>query len=191
MAAAQHPTPVQRYSHREPADDAVRGRISPTLRPIRRVRFAGAAIAALGCVLAASGCGTSTSNVSPVVQPTQVTGHPTPASGSGPVVLRDASNRTTVHVPVGSQVELVLSSSYWQVAGSSAPSLLTQDAPTHALPRPSTCPGLAGLGCSPEETLFTAKAAGTAVITASRTSCGEAMKCAPDQEKFSVTVDIG
>jgi hypothetical protein len=132
---------------------------------------------AFGCALLASACGAN--------QPSIL------ATGGWPVVLRDGASRTIVHVRVGNKVELILASDYWNVAGSSAPTLLAQDDPTRPMPRPSTCPSIAGLGCTPEETLFTAKAPGTAVITATRTSCGEALKCASDQEDFAVTVIIG
>lgn len=135
-------------------------------------RIAPIAVSVLGCALLTSACGSD-------------------ATAGDPVVLRDAANHTTVHVAAGRKVELLLSSGYWYVEGSSARSVLTQDGGSHVLARPTDCPDIPGLGCTPEETLFTALAPGTAVITASRRSCGEARRCPGDQASFSVTVVVG
>ena len=106
-------------------------------------------------------------------------------------VIRDNANGTTVPVAVGGGVELVLSSSYWDVAGSSAPRVLRQDGPATPMPRPSSCPAnIPGLGCIPIQMKFTALAVGKAVIKASRTSCGEALRCSPDRTRFTVTVVV-
>jgi hypothetical protein len=59
------------------------------------------------------------------------------------------------------------------------------------MPRPSSCPqNIPGLGCIPIQTKFTALADGKAVIRASRTSCGEALRCSPDRTRFSVMVVV-
>jgi hypothetical protein len=112
--------------------------------------------------VAAAGCGTAASS-----------------DGPGPkvIVVRDNANGTTVSVRVGDSLKLILSSSYWMVAGSSAPRVLRQDGSTVLLPRPRSCPDIAGLGCTPVRTVFTALNPGKAVIRASRTSCGEALRC--------------
>ncbi|HEX9034343.1 MAG TPA: hypothetical protein VF834_21060 [Streptosporangiaceae bacterium] len=105
-------------------------------------------------------------------------------------IARDSSNGATVRMRVGGRLELTLSSTYWQVRGSSAPAVLRQDGPARVLPRPGTCPAIPGLGCAPVRVLFTALAPGTAVISASRTTCGEALACRPDQRHFSVTIVV-
>jgi len=117
-------------------------------------------------------------------------GSPAIFSGSPAVVVRDQSNGHTVSVKVGDRLELVLASDYWTVRGSSLPRVLRQDGPTSDLPTPPGCGHIPGLGCVPIRTDFSALAAGTAVITASRTSCGEAMGCAPGQRHFTVTVVV-
>ena len=147
-------------------------------RPTLLRPMAGAAVALL-----LAGCGTVGS----------ATGSPGPrASGPGGAVTiaRDDANAQAVHVGVGDRLELILSSDYWRVRGSSAPAVLRQDGPTSELPRPATCPKIPGLGCTPEQTSFTARAPGTAVITASRTTCGEALRCVGDRGWFSVTVVV-
>jgi hypothetical protein len=141
-----------------------------------------AAAAVTAAAVAAAGCGTA-----PATPP------PPPTQGGPPVVvIRDNANGTMVPVAAGDRVELILSSSYWDVAGSSAPRVLRQDGPAVPMPRPSSCSSaIPGLGCVPIQLKFTALANGKAVITASRTSCGEALRCRPDQTRFTVTVVVG
>jgi hypothetical protein len=91
---------------------------------------------------------------------------------------------------VGQHLELVLGSTYWTVRGSSLPAVLKQDGPSHLMTRPPGCGTIPGIGCVPIRTDFSAVGAGTAVITASRTSCGEAMRCMPSQQHFTLTVVV-
>jgi len=107
------------------------------------------------------------------------------------VVLSEHSNGKTVHVAVGEHVKLILSSDYWRVHGSSSNAVVVQTGRARLLPRPKNCPKIPGLGCVPFETTFTALAKGTAVITASRQTCGEALACQPPQEHFRVTIVVG
>lgn len=143
-----------------------------------------AALAALG-----TGCASS------AAPPTQVT--PTPAASSAPaepvvsgqpVVLDEHANKTTVRIQVGATVELLLHSSYWNVTGSSSPSVLApQGAPTQ-LPVTPTCPP--GIGCNPVRAMFSALSPGTSVLSASRTTCGEALRCGTDNGHYQVTVIV-
>jgi hypothetical protein len=134
--------------------------------------------AAAAAAVMAAGCGSA-----PAAPPAR--------SGPPVIVIRDNANGTMVPVAAGDQVELILSSSYWNVAGSSAPRVLRQDGPATPMPRPSSCPAnIPGLGCIPIQTKFTALADGRAVIKASRTSCGEALRCSPDRTRFTVTVVV-
>jgi hypothetical protein len=106
------------------------------------------------------------------------------------IVVRDNANGKAVFARAGDRIELILSSSYWHVAGSSAPRVLRQDRSPVLLPRPKTCPAIPGLGCIPVRTDFTALAAGKAEITASRTACGEARPCTPGQSHFTATIVV-
>ena len=145
-----------------------------------------AALAALGTGCASTGA-----------PPTQATLTPTPgtstaASGPGvsgrPVVLDEHANKTTVHVQVGTTVELLLHSSYWNIAGSSSPSVLApQGAPTQVPVTPTCAPGI---GCNPVRAMFSALSPGTSVLSASRTSCGEALRCGTENGHFQVTVIV-
>jgi hypothetical protein len=63
-----------------------------------------------------------------------------------------------------------------------------QDGPATLMPRPSSCPeNIPGLGCAPIQMKFTDARAD---IKASRTSCGEALRCGPDRTRFTVTVVV-
>ena len=130
-------------------------------------------------IMASAGCGTAASRTSG------------PAAG-GPtvIVVRDNANGKAVSARAGDRIELILSSSYWHVTGSSAPSVLRQDGPPVLLSRPRSCPDIPGLGCTPVRANFTALTNGKAVITASRSTCGEALRCRPDQTRFTVTVVV-
>jgi hypothetical protein len=106
------------------------------------------------------------------------------------IVVRDDANGKAVSARAGDRIELILSSSYWHVTGSSTPSVLRQDGPPVLLSRPSSCPDIPGLGCIPVRADFTAHTDGKAVITASRSACGEARRCMPDQTRFTVMVVV-
>lgn len=143
----------------------------------RRMAVAGAACAV--SIMTSAGCGTAAS-----------TGNGTVAHGPAVIVVRDTANGKAVSASAGDRIELILSSSYWHVTGSSAPSVLRQDGQSVQLSRPSNCPNLPGLGCVPTRTDFTALSNGKAVITAGRTSCGEALRCKPGQTQFTVVIDV-
>ena len=128
-------------------------------------------------MMTAAGCGTAAS-------------HGPVAGGPAVIVVRDGANGKAVPARAGDRIELILSSNYWHVTGSSAPSVLRQDGPSVLLPKPKSCPDIPGLGCTPVRADFTARTSGKAVITASRTACGEALRCQPDQTRFIVTVVV-
>ena len=113
-----------------------------------------------------------------------------PVAGGAVIVVRDDANGKTVSARAGDRIELILSSSYWHVTGSSAPRVLRQDGPPVLLSRPKSCPHIPGLGCTPVQADFTALTDGRAVITARRSACGEALRCSPDQSRFTVSVVI-
>jgi hypothetical protein len=104
-------------------------------------------------------------------------------------VEHDGSNGKTISVRVGDRITLILASEYWTIRGSSAPTVLRQEGPTKTLaPSPRNCPP--GVGCRPLRTLFAALAPGTAVITAHRRTCGEALRCVGSQGHYRLTVIV-
>lgn len=113
-----------------------------------------------------------------------------PSSPPSPAVvaLDEHANHTTVKVGVGSTVRIALHSTYWSNLTSSAPQLLQPSGTPSASADPSCHPGG---GCGTLIGTFQARTAGTAQLTAERTSCGEAMACSPDQRSYTVTITIG
>ena len=144
----------------------------------RRLTAVAVAVFAVG-IMTSAGCGTAASRAGGPV-----------AGGPMVIVVRDGANGNAVSARAGDRIELILSSSYWRVTGSSAPGVLRQDGPPMLLSRPSSCPDLPGLGCVPVRADYTALTDGKAVITASRSACGEALRCKPGQTRFSVIVVV-
>jgi hypothetical protein len=106
------------------------------------------------------------------------------------IVVRDDANGKAVSARRGDRIEVILSSSYWHVTGSSAPRVLRQDGPAVLLSRPKSCPDIPGIGCIPVRADFSALGDGRAEVTATRSACGEALRCKPDQTRFTVIVVV-
>jgi hypothetical protein len=145
--------------------------------------------ALMAAALLVAGCGTA--GPFPAQHPPRP-GHKSSSAGHvhQPVVRteRDGSNGRTVHVKPGDRIELVLGSDYWVIRASSAPAVLRQDGPSRTLAPVRSCPP--GVGCRPLRTLFAALSPGTAVITAHRRTCGEALRCVGSQGRFRLTVVV-
>jgi len=129
-------------------------------------------------IMAAAGCGTA---------PSSAKG---PVAGPRVIVLRNPASGKVVSARPGDRIELILSSSYWHVTGSSKITVLRQDGRSVLLSKPRSCPDLPGLGCVPVRADFTALSEGKATIAATRSVCGEALRCTPDQARFTVTVVV-
>jgi hypothetical protein len=94
-----------------------------------------------------------------------------------------------VTLRTGGTLSVVLHSTYWQYDPPSDPSVLRSQAdPTYSPDPPGSC--VPGGGCGTLTAGFRALRPGRAVITAHRTSCGEAMACVGDAGRFSVTVVV-
>ncbi|MEV7770030.1 hypothetical protein [Kitasatospora sp. NPDC086791] len=139
-----------------------------------------AALALAAALITLTGCastGTGPSATAPAP------GAPSPAA----VTVDEHADRTTVKVAVGTTVTLALHSTYWSAATSSTPDVATPDGTPTTVPSPSCRPGG---GCGTVSTSFTAHAPGTARLTATRTTCGEARECPPEQRSYQVTVEV-
>jgi hypothetical protein len=166
-----------------------------------RTRLA-AGLVMLALAGASAGCGATASQ--PVPGTTQATTTQGPATENPPIhpvapsyavtvpgsplLIEDGANGKTVTVTVGTQVELLLHNSYWNINASSRPDVLVDvGAPTWTVATPTCAPGM---GCNPVLAMFRAASPGTAVLSADRTTCGEAYRCPPDQRHFQVTVIV-
>ncbi len=109
--------------------------------------------------------------------------------------LSEKNASKTVVVKKGSQVELTLHSMYWQLAVPAKSASLTsigQPILKPIFPSPSAPVGckVAGSGCGAQIWVFKATKLGLTHLYASRTTCGEAMKCTNATGRFTVTVKV-
>ncbi|MET7378649.1 hypothetical protein ABZT08_07440 [Streptomyces sp. NPDC005526] len=86
----------------------------------------------------------------------------------------------------GTLLEVRLHGGYWSAPAGSDPRVLAPSGGGAAPTR--TCPP--GRSCGASSARFTAAGPGTVRVTARRTSCGEAMRCPPGQDRFEVTVVV-
>lgn len=110
----------------------------------------------------------------------------TPQAGTSTVSYTD--NGRTVHAAVGQTVHVVLENTYWTIDGSSDGAVIAPLGTASHSPEPNGC--VPGAGCGTVRQDFLARAPGQAQLSAHRTTCGEAMACAPAQRSFSVTVVV-
>jgi hypothetical protein len=101
--------------------------------------------------------------------------------------VTDTANGTTIALHVGEQLRVVLHSTYWQFDSLPAGGVLTVAAQPSASVDSSCIPGG---GCGSQTALYRGAQPGRAVVTASRTTCGEAFACSPAQSRFSITVTV-
>ena len=87
----------------------------------------------------------------------------------------------------GQKLRLVLHSTYWELGAVSAPAVLRRVSAPVVNPKSGCVPGQ---GCGTVTVTYIAKTVGSAVVTAARTSCGEAMGCTGDAGRFTLTVVV-
>jgi hypothetical protein len=113
-----------------------------------------------------------------------------------PAVVGQAANGTTIQLRRGQTLRVVLGSP--TTAGSVSWSFLPPTSPvlaplTAATVTPDhSAPGCArpGTGCGTVALTLAARTPGTTAVTASRTSCGEALRCTAAQSRFVLTVVV-
>jgi hypothetical protein len=119
-------------------------------------------------------------------------GGASPSPGSTPqarqIVATDSDNGKTFELHIGDQLEVRLNSTYWTIHESSDLSILRLAGPVAISPRPNGC--VPGAGCGLAIASFDAVGRGSADITASRTSCGEAMRCVGDAGSYRLAVVV-
>jgi hypothetical protein len=113
---------------------------------------------------------------------------PGPTPGAQLVVATDSDNGKTFDLHVGDRLELKLASTYWNINESSDLSVLRLAGPPAISPQPNGC--VPGAGCGFAIASFDAVGKGSADVTASRTSCGEAMRCVGNAGTYRVSVVV-
>ena len=109
-----------------------------------------------------------------------------PAPHASLVTLSETDNGNTVTVKTGDRIQVVLHSTYWEFATSSSDVLKPVSDPIYA---PDLAGHIPGSGAGTVFVEYTVQKSGTTIISASRTSCGEALRCTGDQGNFSVTIN--
>lgn len=109
--------------------------------------------------------------------------------------LNETNLNQRISVKVGSHLSLTLHSMYWQLSalkvGSSIKTKGTvyQRAIIPGASAPAGC-RIAGMGCGIQIWNFTATKVGTTAIIATRTTCGEAMRCIGTHGRYTVQVKV-
>jgi hypothetical protein len=115
----------------------------------------------------------------------------TSAAGSGQPTTKRVTDRdkgTTVTLHIGDRLKVVLASTYWTIHPASKPAVLRSDGRPVTTPRPTGC--VPGGGCGTVTATFTAAGDGTTIVSASRTSCGEALRCTGGNGVYRVSVVV-
>jgi len=117
---------------------------------------------------------------------------PVPAGHLPDLTFSDHDNGRTVKLRRGQALVLSLGGGapgglYWHIQQAAPPSVLFSSASQHE-PCVPHGPVIAGELCGTVSRKFVATSAGTATITATRQSCGEALRCSPSASRFRLTV---
>jgi hypothetical protein len=107
---------------------------------------------------------------------------------SVPIVrVTERQNKTTVTLRRRQQLQVVLHSTYWQFQKTSNPAVLHLQRPPKIRPNPSCVPGG---GCGTVTATYLAAAPGPTLVTAERSSCGEASGCTAVTGRFTLHVIV-
>ncbi len=111
---------------------------------------------------------------------------PSPAAG---IAVDESANGRTITLHVGARLTVVLHNTYWEFAPASDPAVLAADGMPVVTPAgPVAC--VPGAGCGTVTAAFSARSTGRAVVRASRTTCGEAVRCVGGRGDFEVAVVV-
>ena len=129
-----------------------------------------------------------TTATTPATRPPATTATTQP-SRSGTIQVSESDAGTTVRVTVGSTLVVVLHSTYWGFASPSNTAVLRQVGGVTTVPvLPPAC--VPGGGCGTVSVTYQAAAAGQSEISASRTTCGEALQCTGNGGSYSLQVVV-
>jgi hypothetical protein len=107
---------------------------------------------------------------------------------AGGVIIGTSANKRTVHVVVGQTITLALDSTYWTIHGSSNPKVVHQIGKQVTTPQISGC--VPGQGCGTAHAEFIALTPGQAVLSATRSACGEARRCVGSEGSYRTTISV-
>ena len=111
------------------------------------------------------------------------------SSSAKEVTLGDSQNGQSVSAHVGDNVRITLDSTAWTISGSSDVGVLQPQGEQVVSPAPQgTC--YPGMNCGTTTAEFRALKRGTATVSATRVSCGEARICVGLEGIYQVTVIV-
>jgi hypothetical protein len=115
---------------------------------------------------------------------------PLPASAAPPrtVTVTESQNGRSVTVHKGQHIQVVLHSTYWTIGQAHGKALATTSRQTTKGPGSPCRPP--GSGCGTVSRTFLAAGAGTGSLTASRTTCGEVLRCTGTRGQYKVSVSV-
>lgn len=105
------------------------------------------------------------------------------AGPGGSLTLPEPATGTDVAVRVGEQITIVLGAADWSFADANDPALTLVSRAV----RPST-PCLRGESCGTSSATFDVVGPGRVIVSASRATCGEAIRCSVAQLEWKVTL---
>ena len=113
---------------------------------------------------------------------------PWQGSPSSDIQAGENQNGTSITLHTGQTLMVTLGSTYWTIQGSSDSLVL---APVgKSVTSPQSCSAPPGSGCGTVSQAFRAARPGKAQVTASRVSCGEAMRCVGPAGQYQLTVQV-
>lgn len=109
--------------------------------------------------------------------------------------LNETNLNQQISVKVGSHLSLTLHNMYWQLSALKVGSSIVTKGPVYQraiFPGASAPAGcrIAGMGCGIQIWNFTATKVGATRIIATRTTCGEAMRCTGTNGRYTVQVKV-
>jgi hypothetical protein len=110
-------------------------------------------------------------------------------TGQATVQVTERNNGGTIVVVKGSTIQVVLSSIYWKFPTAPNPAVLQPLGDPVIAPAPvGSC--VPGGGCGTVSVTYQVVGGGHATISASRTTCGEALACTGTEGSYSVLVNV-
>jgi hypothetical protein len=110
------------------------------------------------------------------------------ASASSSLVLSESSNAKVVTVAKGSHFSVTLHTTYWSIH--SVSNHRVAQIGTTVVKGSLTSGCVPGQGCGTVTATYVANKVGAVTLRASRTTCGEALKCSTSQSHWMVVVRI-
>jgi hypothetical protein len=104
------------------------------------------------------------------------------------LTVSDNRNGQTVVLRTGEQLRVDLASTYWSIQPPTNMTVLSPQGDARVLPQLDHC--VPGGGCGHVIQVYVATTIGRSSVTATRSSCGEAMGCTPAASRFQVLVTV-